>query len=73
MSNTPIPSIEAHFAELADPRVDRTKKHNFAILRRIALNLLKQENSVKLGIHNKRLNAAWDDGYLMKVLSTLFH
>ena len=47
--------------------------HNFAILRRIALNLLKQENSVKLGIHNKRLNAAWDEGYLMKVLSTLFH
>ena len=46
--------------------------HNFAILRRIALNLLKQENSVKLGIHNKRLNAAWDTDYLMKVLSTLF-
>ena len=46
--------------------------HNFAILRRIALNLLKQENSVKLGIHNKRLNAVWDTDYLMKVLSTLF-
>ena len=46
--------------------------HNFAILRRIALNLLKQENSVKLGIHNKRLNAAWDTDYLMKVLLTLF-
>ena len=46
--------------------------HNFAILRRIALNLLKQENSVKLGIHNKRLNAAWDTDYLLKVLSTLF-
>ncbi len=47
--------------------------HNFAILRRIALNLLKQENSVKLGIHNKRLNAAWDTNYLTKVLSTLFY
>ena len=27
MSNTPIPSIEAHFATLSDPRVNRTKKH----------------------------------------------
>ena len=27
MSNTPIPSIEAHFALLSDPRVNRTKKH----------------------------------------------
>ncbi len=45
--------------------------HNFGILRRIALNLLKAETSVKLGIHNKRLNAAWDNDYLMKILSTL--
>lgn len=42
---------------------------NFAILRRIALNLLKQEKSVKLGIKNKRLKAAWDHDYLFKLLS----
>lgn len=47
--------------------------HNFALLRRIAMNLLTQEKSVKLGIHNKRLMAAWDHDYLMKVLWTLFH
>lgn len=47
--------------------------HNFAILRRIALNLLTAEKSVKLGVHNKRLNAAWDNEYLLKVLSSLFH
>jgi hypothetical protein len=23
-----IPSIEAHFADIDDPRIDRTKKHN---------------------------------------------
>jgi predicted transposase YbfD/YdcC len=41
---------------------------NFSILRRIALNLLKNEESAKVGIKNKRLKAGWDNKYLMKVL-----
>jgi len=41
---------------------------NFAIIRHIALNLLKQENSMKKSIKTKRLQAGWDDIYLMKVL-----
>lgn len=41
----------------------------FAILRHIALNLLKQEASAKIGVHGKRLKAAWDDQYLLKVLT----
>jgi predicted transposase YbfD/YdcC len=41
---------------------------NFAVLRHIALNLLKRDKSTKLGIKNKRLKAAWDHNYLLKIL-----
>ena len=41
---------------------------NFAILRRIALNLLKQDKSAKVGVATRRLKAAWDTAYLEKLL-----
>jgi predicted transposase YbfD/YdcC len=42
---------------------------NFSRLSRIALNLLKQDASVKAGIKGKRLNAGWDHDYLLKLIS----
>lgn len=45
----------------------------FAILRRIALNLLKQDDSLKIGIKNKRLRAGWDHDYLLALLQPLFY
>jgi predicted transposase YbfD/YdcC len=41
---------------------------NYSILTRIALNLLKQDKTCKLGIHGKRLQAAWDHAYLLRLL-----
>jgi hypothetical protein len=42
---------------------------NFAVLRHITINLLKQESSLKVGIKAKRMTAAWARAYLLKVLS----
>jgi predicted transposase YbfD/YdcC len=42
---------------------------NFAVIRQIGLNLLKQEKTAKGGIQAKRLQAAWDIDYLLKVIS----
>jgi predicted transposase YbfD/YdcC len=51
---------------------NRTRKDhaaaNLAVLRRIALSLLKNETSSNVGVKNRRLTAAWNTDYLHKVL-----
>lgn len=55
-----------------DEDAHRTRKGNsaanMAIIRHIALNLLKAEKSVKRGIKIKRLKAGWNKLYLLKVI-----
>jgi predicted transposase YbfD/YdcC len=41
---------------------------NFGLLRRLALCLLKKDTTSRRSIKGKRLKAAWDDGYLLRVL-----
>jgi predicted transposase YbfD/YdcC len=41
---------------------------NMSLIRRIALNMLKQEKSVKCGIEIRRQAAGWDNEYLLKVI-----
>ena len=42
---------------------------NLAIVRRIALNLLKQDKTKKCGIKCRRKAAGWDHSYLLQILS----
>lgn len=42
---------------------------NLALFRHMAVNLLKKEKTAKGGIHNKRMQAAWNEQYLVKVYS----
>ncbi|GHT23295.1 ISAs1 family transposase [Bacteroidia bacterium] len=42
---------------------------NFSMLNRIALNLLKHDQSKKRSVRGKRLDAGWNNDYLIKVLT----
>ena len=42
---------------------------NLALIRKLTHNLLKHETTLKRGIKTKRLVAAWDRKYLLKILN----
>jgi predicted transposase YbfD/YdcC len=42
---------------------------NLALLRKLAISLLKQEKSSDASLKTKRLRCGWDDDYLAKVLA----
>ncbi len=42
---------------------------NLALLRRLAISLLKQEKATDASLKTRRLRCGWDDDYLAKVLA----
>lgn len=45
---------------------------NMSLIRRIALNLIKQDKTTKCGVENRRKLAGWDNQYLLSLLSINF-
>lgn len=60
-------SLDIAFAEDRSRVRKDHAPHNLAILRHIALNLLKRDPS-SVGIKNRRLRAAWDSNFLLHLL-----
>jgi len=61
-------ALEVSFGEDLDRKRIRDAAQNFSVLNRIALNLLQQDTTTKLGIKGKRLTAGWDSDYLLQLL-----
>ena len=61
-------SLDVAYGEDQARMREGNSAENFSILRRITLNLLKPDKTVKAGIKNKRLKAGRDDDYRAKML-----
>ncbi|MFV0566185.1 MAG: transposase, partial [Flavobacteriaceae bacterium] len=60
--------LDMAFSEDASRKRAGNAAQNFSVLSKIALNLLKQDTQTKQGIKGKRLKAAYDNSYLIKIL-----
>src|SRR3954464_7296228 len=57
-----------------DSRVrDRTAARNFALLRKIALNLVARDRSTQTSLRGRRKKAAWNDAYMFQIIARQTH
>ena len=61
-------TLDVTFNEDQQRKRDKNAAQNFSIIQKVALNLLKNEKSKKISLKAKRLKAAWDNDFLLKVL-----
>ncbi len=60
--------LDVSFNEDKSMKQNPIAVQNFSIINRIALNLIMNENSKKRSIKGKRLDAGWNNNYLLKIL-----
>ena len=63
-------TLDVTFCEDESRIRKKNSPENFALLRRLARNLLKQEKTCKQSLKMKRYRAAMDNNYLVQVLNS---
>jgi predicted transposase YbfD/YdcC len=62
-------TLDVAFCEDASRKRKGNAAQNFSILNKIALNLLKNDTSTKIGVKSRKLKVAWSNSYLLKILN----
>jgi predicted transposase YbfD/YdcC len=60
--------LDVSFAEDSSRKREGYAAQNFSMINRIALNLIKHEQSKKRSVKGKRLTAGWNNKFLLKIL-----
>lgn len=60
--------LDVSFGEDNSMKRNEISVQNFSIINRIALNLVQNEKSKKRSVKGKRLDAGWNNDYLIKIL-----
>ena len=66
-----------HWVLDVDFREDQSRKRkghaaeNFGMLCRLAVNLIKHEQTARRSVKGRRLKACWDEDYLVRVLTSM--
>jgi predicted transposase YbfD/YdcC len=61
--------LDVSFGEDDSRKREGYAAQNFSLINRIALNLIKHEQSKKRSMKGKRLDAGWNNEYLLKILT----
>lgn len=61
--------LDVQFKEDQSRKRNKNAAQNYSTVLKIALNLLKNDKTVKQGIQGKRLKAGWDNSYLLRILN----
>ena len=61
--------LDVAFGEDASQKKEGNSAQNFSIINRVALNLLKNDQSKNRSVKGKRKDAGWNDQYLLDILN----